>query len=233
VSQAGKKLAEDDPRWLWPRFYKTIGLLQPKIVVVENVPGLRKRGFSSVLGDLAKGGYNAQWFSLRSSDIGAPHRRERIFIVANSNKEFLHWKLEEGTRRGSKLTVSTFANPGVTGTRRDARKIFGKKEFIGRGEENNSDSLDFGFEDASYTKKQEWGKYEGAIRRWESIFEPAPNPRTDEGRLSPNFVEWMMGFPQDWTEGVSRSQRVKMLGNSVQVQSAYYVAKMIESLYNG
>lgn len=39
----------------------------------------------------------------------------------------------------------------------------------------------------------------------------------------PAFVEWMMGFPAGWTEGVSRSQRLKMLGNAVQVQSAELV----------
>lgn len=39
----------------------------------------------------------------------------------------------------------------------------------------------------------------------------------------PEFVEWMMGFPGGWTEGVSRTQRLKMLGNAVQVQSAELV----------
>lgn len=40
----------------------------------------------------------------------------------------------------------------------------------------------------------------------------------------------MMGFPQDWTNGVSKTQRLKMLGNSVQVQCAYEVAKIVKAL---
>lgn len=46
----------------------------------------------------------------------------------------------------------------------------------------------------------------------------APAPTDDRGRLAPEFVEWMMGAPAGWTDGVSRTQRLKMLGNGVQVQ---------------
>jgi len=46
----------------------------------------------------------------------------------------------------------------------------------------------------------------------------APAPTDEKGRLDPRFVEWMMGAPDGWTEGVSRTQRLKMLGNGVQVQ---------------
>jgi hypothetical protein len=49
---------------------------------------------------------------------------------------------------------------------------------------------------------------------------PAPHPVDDAGRLDPPFVEWMMGFPQGWTEGMSRTQALKALGNAVVPQQA-------------
>ena len=46
----------------------------------------------------------------------------------------------------------------------------------------------------------------------------------------PNFVEWIMGFPQDWTEGVSRTQRLKMLGNAVVPQQAALALQLLGGL---
>jgi DNA (cytosine-5)-methyltransferase 1 len=60
-----------------------------------------------------------------------------------------------------------------------------------------------------------WGQYAPAIARWESILgREAPAPTDDKRRLSPEFVEFLMGFPEGWTEG-TRAQRLKMLGNAV------------------
>ena len=47
------------------------------------------------------------------------------------------------------------------------------------------------------------------------MMRPAPNPVDDKGRLSPPFVEWMMGFPAGWTDGLTRTQALKALGNAV------------------
>ena len=52
---------------------------------------------------------------------------------------------------------------------------------------------------------------------------PAPMP-VDEGKLSPAFVEWMMGFPPGWTDQMSRTQALKALGNAVVWQQAYAAA---------
>jgi DNA (cytosine-5)-methyltransferase 1 len=82
TSDAGLQLAEGDPRWLWPFFARVVGFLRPRYVIVENVRGLRSRGMGSVLGDLAAMRYDAEWASIRASDVGAPHRRERVWIVA-------------------------------------------------------------------------------------------------------------------------------------------------------
>jgi DNA (cytosine-5)-methyltransferase 1 len=82
VSVAGKRLAQADHRWLWPEFARTIRLLRPRYVLVENVPGLLIRGFGDVLRDLAEAGYDAEWDCVSAADVGAPHLRKRIFLVA-------------------------------------------------------------------------------------------------------------------------------------------------------
>lgn len=67
---------------LWYVITDALRLLRPALVLLENVAALRTRGITQVLGDLATLGYNTAWTCLRASDIGAPHRRERIFIIA-------------------------------------------------------------------------------------------------------------------------------------------------------
>jgi DNA (cytosine-5)-methyltransferase 1 len=81
VSVAGKRLAQADHRWLWPEFARTIRLLRPRFVLVENVPGLLVRGFGDVLRDLAEAGYDAEWDCVSAADLGAPHLRRRVFLI--------------------------------------------------------------------------------------------------------------------------------------------------------
>lgn len=81
-SNAGKRLGLDDPRHLWPWIAYAIAVLRPGTVVLENVAAHLGRGFDVVAEDLAALGYRVEWTTVRASDIGAPHRRERLFIVA-------------------------------------------------------------------------------------------------------------------------------------------------------
>jgi DNA (cytosine-5)-methyltransferase 1 len=82
VSLAGKGLAQADSRWLWPAFADVIRQLRPAYVLVENVPGLLGRGMGDVLGDLAVLGYDAEWDCIPAAFVGAPHIRNRVWIVA-------------------------------------------------------------------------------------------------------------------------------------------------------
>jgi DNA (cytosine-5)-methyltransferase 1 len=82
VSLAGKRRGSADKRWLWPEFYRIVRLLRPNYVIVENVPGLLSSGMGVVLGDLASIGYDAEWQIISAADAGAPHLRERVWIVA-------------------------------------------------------------------------------------------------------------------------------------------------------
>lgn len=87
VSLAGKGLAQADERWLWPAAWAVIRDLRPRWAVLENVPGLLGRGLGDVLGDLAAIGYDAEWDCIPAAAVGAPHRRDRVFVVANAESE--------------------------------------------------------------------------------------------------------------------------------------------------
>jgi DNA (cytosine-5)-methyltransferase 1 len=83
ISQAGAGAGITGTRsGLWSEFARIVGELEPRWVLVENVPALRRRGLGVVLGELAALGYDAEWDCLRACDVGAPHRRDRIWIVA-------------------------------------------------------------------------------------------------------------------------------------------------------
>jgi DNA (cytosine-5)-methyltransferase 1 len=106
VSHAGsrKGLKNGTRSGLWSEYHKAISIIKPKYVIIENVRGLLSakatgdmehckacmgddpdsvmRALQVVLADLAESGYDAVWQDLRASDIGAPHQRQRIFIVA-------------------------------------------------------------------------------------------------------------------------------------------------------
>jgi DNA (cytosine-5)-methyltransferase 1 len=67
---------------VWFTIAEALRLLRPGLVLVENVAALRTRGLATVLGDLAALGYDTAWMCLRAADVGAPHRRDRMFIAA-------------------------------------------------------------------------------------------------------------------------------------------------------
>lgn len=98
VSVAGRQRGQEDERWLWPEFARIVGLLRPRFVIVENVPGLRIRGLGDVLRDLAALGYDAEWESLPAAAFGAPHVRDRVFVVAYPNGQGLEGLHQEGGR---------------------------------------------------------------------------------------------------------------------------------------
>jgi len=89
------------------------------------------------------------------------------------------------------------------------------------------------------TSVVDWGPYESAIRRWELILgRPAPYPtepgKTGKPRLSPRFVEWMMGLSEGWVTaddlGLPRSAQLQALGNGVVPQQA---AAALRTLFAG
>jgi DNA (cytosine-5)-methyltransferase 1 len=86
-STAGKRQGEGDARHLWPCVRECIAELRPRYAVLENVRGHLSLGFGTVLGDLASIGYDTEWQVIPAAAVGAPHRRDRVFIVAYSAQQ--------------------------------------------------------------------------------------------------------------------------------------------------
>ena len=83
ISVAGKQEGIDGKRsGLWSEFHRIIGELRPRYVVIENVANLVSLGLDRVLCDLAEIGYDAEWQIISANDVGAPHLRKRIWIIA-------------------------------------------------------------------------------------------------------------------------------------------------------
>ena len=82
-SVAGGRKGEEDERWLWDHIKRITVEVRPRFLFLENVPGLLVGGgLHAILGDFAEIGYDAEWISIRAAHVGAPHRRERVFILA-------------------------------------------------------------------------------------------------------------------------------------------------------
>jgi len=87
-SVAGKKAAEDDPRNCWPQTLDIIRRVRPRYCLLENVGGLlsrKHRYFETILKDLAESGYDAWWKVISAAEVGGPHKRDRLWIVAHAN----------------------------------------------------------------------------------------------------------------------------------------------------
>jgi len=83
ISAAGRGIGIAGERSaLWAEYARLIGDIRPRYVIVENVAALLVRGLGVVLGDLAALGYDAEWHCIPASYVGAPHERDRIWIVA-------------------------------------------------------------------------------------------------------------------------------------------------------
>lgn len=90
-SLAGKRLGEQDERYLIPEMFRVIQEVKPHVILFENVPGFASitdgATFRDFLRALAAIGFDAEWTHLRAADAGAPHRRERWFCVAYATSE--------------------------------------------------------------------------------------------------------------------------------------------------
>jgi DNA (cytosine-5)-methyltransferase 1 len=85
ISFAGKGAGLAGERsGLWREYARLIGELRPRYVLVENVAALLGRGLDRVLGDLAEIRFDAEWHCIPASAVGAPHRRDRLWLVACS-----------------------------------------------------------------------------------------------------------------------------------------------------
>lgn len=214
-SHAGGRKGLQDARHIWPYIKEAISYLRPRIIVLENVRGHLSLGFDTVLKDLAKIGYDAKWQIVRAADVGAPHHRARLFVIAYPTSQGLQGGRWQEGRIGSEIATDT-DNPGRIGNMSGLSRGF--------------DLCIIGNTDNQYQP------YNGQVSQLGSRFtarckmylQTTPPPLV-EGKLNPEFVEYMMGLPKGWVTdtGLSRSQQLKMLGNGVVPQQAYYALELL------
>ena len=107
ISLAGKGAGLSGERsGLWFEYAKAIDALKPRYVLIENVAALRSRGLDQVLGSLATLGYDAEWHCIPACAVGAPHRRDRVWIVANAAQQLFDGGGNAGQAGGIESTDS-------------------------------------------------------------------------------------------------------------------------------
>jgi DNA (cytosine-5)-methyltransferase 1 len=117
-SVAGKMEAQNDERNLWPDTIRVINEVKPEWCLLENTPGLlsgRHGYFGQILADLAEGGYDAIWKVLSAAEVGAPHRRDRVWIVAHTNDAIRTFKRKDRRMGWKRESNEDVANPDQQG----------------------------------------------------------------------------------------------------------------------
>ena len=265
VSSAGKRAGVNDERWLFDDICDLLGRMDPppRVLVFENVRGLLTANGGDAMGrvvhGLARCGYVGSWRTVRASDVGAPHRRERIFIVARNadraredahaaagsprrtvgepsgrvttDADREHGQARIGRREPAQSLVGggAAADAVRAGTGRDAR---GLPQTDSGARRPNVDVHPVGdARTATTDRAADFGPYAPAVERWEHLTgRAAPPPVDNKRRLSPLFVEWMMGYPEGWCTSIlkRRTDALRCLGNAVVPQQAAHALRLLE-----
>ena len=205
-SCTGKQRGKDDDRYLWPEMLRVIHELRPAWVLGENVPGIVNLALDTVLADLEAEGYEVQTFLVPACGVDAPHRRNRIAILANAVNGC-------GALRGDR-EFQDASGDGETGP--DYRR---GTEKPGGGEWRENESGPSGMADGvraaihEVASDAEGQRLQG--RGFGSLLHTHTHtaryrhqlcellectPLGIVGRMNPEFLEWLMGYPIGWTE---------------------------------
>jgi DNA (cytosine-5)-methyltransferase 1 len=207
-SSAGYRKGTDDERHIFPYILEAISTLRPRWVILENVRGHLSLGLKEVLAGLAKIGYDARWEVVRASDVGAPHQRARLYIAAYPSSAGLQRSRNEvdDLTYGIASDSDSNAHKKLRRTNRSIPDETG--EIINRS-----------------NRQKHWNRFEITERK-------VPITLDQADRLNPGFVEYMMGLPKGWVTDLelSRTQQLKMLGNGVVPQQAYYALEQLMKL---
>jgi len=105
ASRAGQRRGKDDNRYLWPEMLRVVKESQPTWVLAENVPGIIDLALDQVLSDLETIGYETGTLVIPACAVGAPHRRDRVWIVAHSESEGLEGSIATGRARPARCSA--------------------------------------------------------------------------------------------------------------------------------
>jgi DNA (cytosine-5)-methyltransferase 1 len=234
-SHAGYRKGTEDERHIWPFIKEAISHLRPSAVVLENVRGHLSLGFKEVLKDLAEIGYDAKWQLVRASDVGAPHQRARLFVIANPISVRCQDQLcgSESSESVDGIAANSHSC-SCEKSRRTNISIHGTTSEIINGSDWNEHrsgcSANCNADNKHKSHNGQVSQFRGRFTsRCEMPMQTAPNALDQLNRLNPEFVEYMMGLPVGWVTdtGLSRTQQLKMLGNGVVPQQAYYALELL------
>ena len=200
-SVAGKQKGTSDDRHLWPEMFRIIKAFKPRYVIGENVRGIVniQEGvvFETVCTDLESEGYEVQPFIIPAAGVGAPHRRERVWIIANREESMVNsdnirfqqhsTTKEESSWRGTSATFESTSSTNVVNT-------VGNDE---RQEISRSDEETRGIQEEHRTEHSTTGQSSrtSAIRNGDNGYESMENPNNNglERRLSETRNEIITG----------------------------------------
>jgi len=219
-SSAGKLLGEDDPRNLWPDVKRIISEVRPRILFLENVSNINNTIAPSIVGDLAEMGFESAWCVIRASDVGAPHRRARWFIMAiantyNSNEP--NMRINESFKGSSKLKEITLSD--TNGERRNKNQL----DIRGRELDVKRACNDLPYSDSQRTKRRRF-----ELRPW-PVFKRYIDQESIESR---RFEEWWQVEPPvgRMVDGVAHwVDRLRGCGNGVVPQQAAYAFDILST----
>lgn len=229
LSHAGRRagMREDTRSGLWFRMAEGIDALQPKYVVWENVNGAKSakadsnmdiinggvgpnlRALGRVLGDLSALGYDAGWTSVRASEVGAPHQRSRVFVLARRRDEAPFpidltppgWTAETGLS----LPTPTVNDMGARKT------LEWWDDFINRMKSKFTNGNGHGRSLAIELQRDDFSEaFDEVITRWEAV-----TGMTAPDHRDVDFYRWMMGLPDHWLDAADPEEQRLMCGNGV------------------
>jgi len=201
-SLAGKRGGKNDDRYLWPEMLRVIREIAPAWVLGENVPGIINLALDQVLSDLENAGYAAQTFVVPACGVDAPHKRERIAIVAHA--------IDGGSamRRHRELAAATEAGTGRTHDGGGSEESFERER---REHQSGTDRVADGIRTGVYSPdpdaegKRLQGRCDQQIcgggcfrHQLHELLELTPLGKI--GPMNPEYLEYVMGFPIGWTE---------------------------------
>lgn len=145
-SVAGKRKGADDSRNMWPETIRVIREVRPRYALCENVPGLigGDHGyFGRILDDLSQSGYDVRWRIISAADVGAPHLRKRLWILAHSREfRWRGWDYGDARRQDGTLQVKRSRSGDQQASMADAESLNGEwaeseRDSAGRSEEED------------------------------------------------------------------------------------------------
>ena len=220
-SVAGNKKGKNDSRYLWPEFSRLVGEIKPRWVVAENVPGILRIAADDVCRDLEHQGYAVGIWDFEAASIGAQHRRERIFFVANSGRALRQGLSETGDLReangaGNALAVERSGSSHVPNSDEVRCDMRGLTEQGMERQEPPRYQADSGGEAPTYTSSSRCtDSISGGLQETHSAF-----GLCGRWELEPGVDRVVNGLPH-------RVDRLRALGNAVVPQQAFPVFRAI------